>query len=52
MRSVIAYIIYILIGCFVGFICSIEDIDVKSWKYWGIIGSVIGAYLCGKYGFM
>lgn len=52
MRSVIAYVIYILIGGFVGFICSRADIDVKDWKYWGIIGSVIGAYLCGKYGFM
>lgn len=45
--KVIAYIIYIFICAFVSVVCTKSDIDIKDWKYWAILGSVIVAYLCG-----
>ena len=25
------------------------EIKIKNWKYWAILGCIIGAYFCGKY---
>lgn len=52
MRSIIAYGIYLLLCGFIGFVCARADIEIKDWKYWVILGCVIGAYFCGKYGFI
>lgn len=49
MRNIIAYCIYLLLCGFSGVICARADIEVKDWKYWAILGCVIGAYFCGKY---
>lgn len=43
----LAYVIYIIICGSVGVVCYKADIDRKDWKYWAILFSVIGAYICG-----
>ena len=43
------YIIYLALCGFSGVICARADIEVNDWKYWAILGCVIGAYFCGKY---
>lgn len=46
--KVVAYCLYIFLCAFVGVVCVESDIDIKDWRYWAILGSVIAAYLCGK----
>ena len=43
------YILYLLLCGFSGFVMAKADIKVKNWKYWAILGCIIGAYFCGKY---
>ena len=45
--KVVAYIIYIFLCAFVGVVCVKSDLYLRDWQYWAILGSVIGAYLCG-----
>lgn len=45
--EIVIYIIYMFLCGFVGLVCAMSDIDVTDWKYWAIVGSVIGAYFCG-----
>ena len=43
----VTYIIYIFLCAFVSVVCAKSNIDLKDWQYWAVLGSVIGAYLCG-----
>lgn len=42
-------IIYLLLCGLHGFTCARAGIGIKDWKFWVLLGCVIGAYLCGKY---
>lgn len=44
----VTYIIYILLCAFTGVVCAKADINLKDWKYWAILCSLVGSYLCGK----
>lgn len=45
----IGYIIYYFLCGLAGVTCASLDVSLKSWKYWAILVSVVGFYLCGKY---
>lgn len=44
-----AYIIYLMLCVFYGVISNIANIDLKDWKYWAILGCIVGAYICGRF---
>ena len=45
----IAYIIYLSLCAFSGFIMAESGIEISTWKRLAILGCVIGSYICGKY---
>ena len=45
--KVVTYIIYIFLCGFSGMVCAKADVGLKDWKYWAIVLSVVGAYICG-----
>ena len=45
--KVVAYIIYIFLCGLVGVVCGNLDLFLKDWQFWALLGSVVGAYLCG-----
>ena len=47
--EIMGRIIYYFLCGLAGVICASLDISLKSWKYWAILVSVVGSYLCGKY---
>ena len=47
MKMTVTYIIYLFLCAFVSVVCVKLNLGLKDWQYWAILGSVIGAYLCG-----
>ena len=45
--KVVAYIIYLFLCAFISIVCAKSDLHLGDWQYWAILGSVIGAYICG-----